>query len=124
MSLKKLFLLSRLAPMIRIYLSLIFVFAVISGTIAQARFDTLKKDSVRHLQPITIRAYLSEQPVLSVPASVSVINQQQLNLQPDNSFVSVLNSVPGVRAEERSPGSYRLSIRGSLISTAFIIWKY
>jgi iron complex outermembrane receptor protein len=119
MSLKKLFLLSRLAPMIRIYLSLIFVFAVISGTIAQARFDTLKKDSVRHLQPITIRAYLSEQPVLSVPASVSVINQQQLNLQPDNSFVSVLNSVPGVRAEERSPGSYRLSIRGSLIRSPF-----
>lgn len=59
------------------------------------------------------------QPVLSIPASVNIISQAQLNLQPDNSFVSVLNSVPGVRAEERSPGSYRLSIRGSLLRSPF-----
>jgi iron complex outermembrane receptor protein len=105
--------------MIKIYLPLIFIFAVASVVSAQKKPDTLKRDSIRQLQPVTIRAYLSEQPVLSVPASVSVINQQQLNVQPDNSFISVLNSEPGVRAEERSPGSYRLSIRGSLLRSPF-----
>ncbi|MDB5144172.1 MAG: TonB-dependent receptor, partial [Mucilaginibacter sp.] len=63
--------------------------------------------------------YLVEQPVLSVPASVSVLGPAQLNLQPENSLVSALNTVPGVRMEERSPGSYRLSIRGSLLRSPF-----
>ena len=90
-----------------------------SPVIAQNKPDTLKKDSIKTLNGVTVRAYLSEQPVLNVPASISVISQQQLNVQPDNSFISVLNSQPGVRAEERSPGSYRLSIRGSLLRSPF-----
>ncbi|HAL81148.1 MAG TPA: TonB-dependent receptor [Mucilaginibacter sp.] len=105
--------------MIKIYLSIILIFSIVAGVNAQNKPDTLKKDPVKQLQPVTVRAYLSEQPVLSIPASVSVINQQQLNVQPDNSFISVLNSQPGVRAEERSPGSYRLSIRGSLLRSPF-----
>jgi len=105
--------------MIKIYLVFIFMLAVPLAVSAQKKADTLKKDSIKQLQPITIRAYLTEQPVLTVPASVNVINRQQLNVQPDNSFISVLNSVPGVRAEERSPGSYRLSIRGSLLRSPF-----
>ena len=78
-----------------------------------------KPDTIRQLQTVTVKGYLSEQPVLSVPASVSVLSAKQLKLQPDNSFVTALNTVPGVRAEERSPGSYRLSIRGSLLRSPF-----
>jgi len=106
-------------PVVKIYFILFFIFAITLGANAQSKPDTLKKDSTKQLQPVVVKAYLSEQPVLSVPASVAVINQAQLNVQPDNSFISVLNSVPGVRAEERSPGSYRLSIRGSLLRSPF-----
>jgi iron complex outermembrane receptor protein len=81
--------------------------------------DTLKKDTTRQLQPVTIKAYLSEQPRLRAPASVSVIGSAQLQLQPNASLVTVMNTVPGVRMEERSPGSYRLSIRGSLLRSPF-----
>jgi iron complex outermembrane recepter protein len=35
------------------------------------------------------------------------------------SFVPVLNSLPGVRMEERSPGSYRISLRGSSLRSPF-----
>ena len=104
--------------MIKFHLLLLFVLITFSLR-AQNNSDTLKKDSIRHLLPVTVRAYLNEQPVLSVPASVSIINQQQLHLQPENSLISVLNSEPGIRAEERSPGSYRLSIRGSLLRSPF-----
>lgn len=86
---------------------------------AQNKLSSTPKDTIKHLQPVTIRGYLSDQPLLNVPASVSAIDKAQLGLQPDNSFVSALNSVPGVRAEERSPGSYRLSIRGSLLRSPF-----
>ena len=104
--------------MVKIYLS-ILLFLIITGAAAQKKPDSLRKDTSKLLSPVTIRGYLSEQPVLSVPASATVINQGQLSLQPDNSLVSVLNTVPGVRAEERSPGSYRLSIRGSLLRSPF-----
>lgn len=104
--------------MLKIYFS---IFLIISGcTVCFAqKADTLKRDSARHLIGATVRAYLTEQPVLSVPASVSVLSPEQLKLQPNNSLVSALNTVPGVRMEERSPGSYRLSIRGSLIRSPF-----
>ncbi len=101
----------------RIPATFIFLFSI-SAAFAQ-KTSPVKKDTVKQLEPVTVRAYLSEQPVLSIPASISVIGQQQLDLQPGNSFVSVLNSTPGVRAEERSPGSYRLSIRGSLLRSPF-----
>ncbi|RFZ83364.1 TonB-dependent receptor [Mucilaginibacter terrenus] len=87
--------------------------------VAQQKPAPVKTDSVKQLQTVTVKGYLSEQPVLSVPASVSVLGAQQLKLQPDNSFVTALNTIPGIRAEERSPGSYRLSIRGSLLRSPF-----
>src|ERR1700744_6650669 len=106
-------------PMIKIYFSLILVVIVHSLCLAQKPADSLKKDSTKHLAGTTVIGYLIEQPVLSVPASVSVLSPAQLNLQPENSLVSALNTVPGVRMEERSPGSYRLSIRGSLLRSPF-----
>lgn len=104
--------------MIKHYLSLVSLFIVTGAAIAQTK-PTAKPDTLRPLNPVTVKGYLSEQPVLSVPASVSVLGAAQLKLQPDNSFVSALNTVPGIRAEERSPGSYRLSIRGSLLRSPF-----
>jgi iron complex outermembrane receptor protein len=86
---------------------------------AQNKTDSLKRDTGKRIPAVTVTGYLSEQPVLSVPASVSVLTPAQLQLQPNNSLVSAMNTVPGVRMEERSPGSYRLSIRGSLLRSPF-----
>lgn len=72
-----------------------------------------------HLEEITVTSYFSERPLLRLPASVSVIDSAQLNMQHGLSLVPALNTAPGVRMEERSPGSYRLSIRGSLLRSPF-----
>lgn len=105
--------------MMKIYSSIcLFIISPIL-CFAQKSNDTLKGDTFRHLTEVTVKGYLIEQPVLSVPASVSVLGPSQLNLQPENSLVSSMNTVPGVRMEERSPGSYRLSIRGSLLRSPF-----
>lgn len=77
------------------------------------------KDTTNLLQTVTVNAYFSRQPVLSVPASVSVIGREQLQQQQPYSLLPALNTVPGVRMEERSPGSYRLSIRGSLLRSPY-----
>ncbi|MDT3403009.1 TonB-dependent receptor [Mucilaginibacter terrae] len=76
-------------------------------------------DTSRKLKPVTVRGYLSEQQMLQVPASVGVLSNKQLSLQPTNSLVSAMNTLPGIRMEERTPGSYRLSIRGSLLRSPF-----
>jgi iron complex outermembrane receptor protein len=102
---------------VKLYLILSFIFSAVSY--ARGECDTVKTDSTKKLQAVTIKGYLSDQPLLSVPASVSVLTADQLKLHPDNSLVSAMNTIPGVRMEERSPGSYRLSIRGSLLRSPF-----
>lgn len=103
--------------MLKIYTAIFIVLACAQTAIAQT--TPAKKDTAKKLNEVTVRGYLNEQPVISTPASVSVLTPAQLKLQPDNSLVSALNTVPGVRMEERSPGSYRLSIRGSLLRSPF-----
>jgi iron complex outermembrane receptor protein len=78
-----------------------------------------KVDSVQRMDEIVVRGYISEQPILKAPSSVSVISSKALRDQPGISMLPAFNSVPGIRMEERSPGSYRLSIRGSLLRSPF-----
>src|SRR5688572_247536 len=75
-------------------------------------------DSVS-LPEVTVAAYLGKKTLLRLPSSTAFIDSAKLNYQHGQSLVPVLNTVPGVRMEERSPGSYRLSIRGSLIRSPF-----
>ena len=75
-------------------------------------------DSVK-LSEVIISSYLTSRPLLRLPTSVHLIDQNELNKQSGQSLVPVMNALPGVRMEERSPGSYRLSIRGSLLRSPF-----
>jgi iron complex outermembrane receptor protein len=82
-------------------------------------FAQVKTDSIKRLNEVVIRPYFSPQPLLRSTASIGLIDQQTLEKQPASSLVSVVNTLPGLRMEERSPGSYRLSIRGSLLRSPF-----
>lgn len=53
------------------------------------------------------------------PAAVAIVNEQALQRSGQPSLVPAMNAVAGVRMEERSPGSYRLSLRGSLLRSPF-----
>jgi len=92
---------------------------IIFSLLVNFSFAQSKVDSVQKVEEIVIRAYLSEQPILRVPSSVSLISNKQLRDQPGISMLPALNAVPGIRMEERSPGSYRLSIRGSSLRSPF-----
>ncbi|WP_316816130.1 TonB-dependent receptor [Pedobacter nyackensis] len=82
--------------------------------IAQTKQDTTKK-----LNEVIIRPYFSNQPLLRSTGSIGLIDQAVLDRQVSTSFVFAMNTLSGVRMEERSPGSYRLSIRGSLLRSPF-----
>lgn len=79
----------------------------------------VKVDTVKVLDEITIRAYEADRPLLEVPASVGLILESDLTRFSNTSLVSSVNNLPGIRMEERSPGSYRFSIRGSSLRSPF-----
>jgi len=78
-----------------------------------------ESDSVKILQEVTIRAYEANRPILQVPASVGLVMSSDLQRFSNTSLVSAVNNIPGIRMEERSPGSYRFSVRGSSLRSPF-----
>lgn len=71
------------------------------------------------LEQVEIKAYFNKQPLLRLTSSAAVLGQQRIQSQQSPSLVSVMNTVPGLRMEERSPGSYRLTLRGSMLRSPF-----
>ncbi|MEP6951864.1 MAG: TonB-dependent receptor plug domain-containing protein [Ginsengibacter sp.] len=76
-------------------------------------------DSSQILQNIIVKAYEQNRRLIDVAAPVSVTGQAQLNRFGNMSILPALNIIPGVSMEERSPGSYRLNIRGSSLRSPF-----
>jgi iron complex outermembrane receptor protein len=77
------------------------------------------KDSVAPMNAILIRGYETNAVALQTPAAVSQLNRKSIQAVSTYSMLPAFNQVAGVRMEERSPGSYRLSIRGSLLRSPF-----
>ncbi|MGX5687326.1 TonB-dependent receptor [Arcticibacter tournemirensis] len=76
-------------------------------------------DTTNLLRSVVINAYFGSQPALTMPSTISVVTAGQIEALQPHSLLPAMNAVPGVRMEERSPGSYRLSIRGSLLRAPF-----
>ncbi len=79
----------------------------------------LAKDSITLLTEVVVKAYSQNRPSLEIPAAVGLVDAKLLNRFNNTSLLPAVNSVPGVRFEERSPGSFRLAIRGSSLRSPF-----
>ena len=66
-----------------------------------------------------INAYKQNRKLSEVSAAVNFVGQQQLNRFGNNNIMAAVNASPGVRMEERSPGSYRFNIRGTSLRSPF-----
>lgn len=78
--------------------------------------DTIDKQV---LDEVIVSAYAANRSLQEIPAAVNIISPQQLNRFGNTSLLPAINATPGVRMEERSPGSYRLSVRGSALRSPF-----
>ena len=76
-------------------------------------------DTTLMLEEVTVRAYEQNRKLMQVPAAVVTINKTQLSRSLNTTILPAMNSNPGIRMEERSPGSYRLNIRGSSLRSPF-----
>src|SRR5579863_8592441 len=73
----------------------------------------------RPLQEVVVKAYEQNRKLIDVGAPVAVVSKATLDRFGEGSILPAMNMEPGVRMEERSPGSYRLNIRGSSIRSPF-----
>ena len=103
---------------LRLFLLLTSYLLLITSLYAQTDSARFLNDTTT-LESITVTAFGSNAKWKDAPAAVALINQRELQRFDNKTLVPVLNTVAGVRMEERSPGSYRLSIRGSLIRSPF-----
>lgn len=76
-------------------------------------------DTTRILDEFVVHGYLYDRPLNEVPAAVGIVQKADLERFSNTTLVPVMNTIPGVRMEERSPGSYRFSVRGSLLRSPF-----
>jgi iron complex outermembrane receptor protein len=66
-----------------------------------------------------VKVYVFEQKRSPLLTPDAFIQSKDLRRLSSTHFVSTLNSMAGVRMEERSPGSYRIAIRGSSLRAPF-----
>lgn len=71
------------------------------------------------LEPIEVRAFDQNKAVRELPASVAIVSPGYFDSHPSTSVVQAVQTIPGARVEERSPGSYRINIRGSSLRSPF-----
>lgn len=81
--------------------------------------DTGAVSRERRLADVVIQGFASGQRISETPSSVGYITDKDLQRSAGTSLLPALNMIPGVRMEERSPQSFRLSIRGSLLRSPF-----
>ncbi len=99
-----------------------FSFSLVGYSQEATKVQAQKADSISQnieLEPTEIIAWFNPQPVVGLTASAQTISSRKLEVQSTTTLLPALNTVAGIRMEERSPGSYRIAMRGSLIRSPF-----
>ncbi|MDQ8054071.1 MAG: TonB-dependent receptor plug domain-containing protein [Pedobacter sp.] len=99
----------------KLNLSLFFLLAWLP-VLAQVS-DTTKTNRLKEV--MVTNWYFSLPDQLRETGANTYLDEHDTKNQSQQSLVGLLNTVAGVRMEERSPGSYRLSMRGSLLRSPF-----
>ncbi|MGI9650637.1 TonB-dependent receptor [Chryseobacterium sp. RLHN22] len=78
-----------------------------------------KRDSATLISEVRIDTYKKPTAFINSTKSVSVISENLLNQNTPERMLESINQIAGARMEERSPGSYRISLRGSTLRSPF-----
>ncbi|RFC54614.1 TonB-dependent receptor [Brumimicrobium aurantiacum] len=93
----------------------IFSFSILFGQ----KSDSLPKVKATNFETVDILAYFNKLPLLGLTSSAQNISKELIETQGTTTLLPAINTVSGIRMEQRSPGSYRLAMRGSLIRSPF-----
>ncbi|WP_192822223.1 TonB-dependent receptor [Rufibacter sp. LB8] len=71
------------------------------------------------LQEVVVTGYETRRPLLQTAGAIGLLSSRDLQRFSETTLVPALNTLPGVRMEERATASYRLSIRGSSLRAPY-----
>lgn len=77
------------------------------------------ESKIRALKGIEVEGFLTGRDLSEQAGAIATINLENLQRFDQSSLVQAINSVPGIRFEERAGASYRISIRGSSVRSPF-----
>ncbi len=77
------------------------------------------KPDYQMLNAVTVTGYGSEAKLSEIAGAYSITPEASFERFNNDSPVRAMNMSPGIRFEERSPGSYRVSIRGNLLRAPY-----
>ncbi len=103
----------------RIWGCLIYALIILPTRGVTQSIDSTFADTVRLLNEVVVSGFANQRVLKEVPASIGFLDAKSLERFNSTNLLPAVNLVPGVRMEERSPGSYRFSIRGSLLRSPF-----
>lgn len=86
---------------------------------AQQNLSIILYPANSFLSEIVVKAFERNATMKDMPVTVSVLGRADLERYGNATILPAVNTVPGVKMDERSPGSYRLSIRGNLLRSPF-----
>ncbi|TXK37797.1 TonB-dependent receptor [Pontibacter qinzhouensis] len=72
-----------------------------------------------NLSEVIVTGYENNRRLLETAGAISVVDSEVIQRFDESSLVRAVNTVPGVRMEERAPASYRISIRGSSLRSPY-----
>ncbi|WP_073851229.1 TonB-dependent receptor [Pontibacter flavimaris] len=91
----------------------------ITNPAAGQELRVLLQPDAASLQEVVITGYETNRPLLQTAGAVSIVGREVIERFDESSLVRAVNTVPGVRMEERAPASYRISIRGSSLRSPY-----
>jgi iron complex outermembrane receptor protein len=95
---------------------IIYAFLIIGFMANGQKSDSL---NTQELANVYVRAFEKNRTWLNSPDALSIIDSGVIRLGNSTSFLPALNSQAGIRMEERSPGSFRIAVRGSSLRAPF-----
>ncbi|MEC7755313.1 MAG: TonB-dependent receptor [Bacteroidota bacterium] len=75
--------------------------------------------NVKNLDEVVVEGFTDNEKLSKMAGGIARLDAKDLNRFDNFSLVSAVNTLPGVRFEERAGASYRISIRGSSIRSPF-----
>ncbi len=100
------------------YIALILIFNC-NYLFSQDIQKSFSPKNIDTLNEVIITAYPGKLSSFTSPASVAILDSVFMKYRLQSELLPAVNVIPGIRMEERSPGSYRFSIRGSLLRSPF-----
>src|SRR5437868_4268218 len=89
-------------PLSTIKKSLPYLFLLFPFFVKAQVTDTIKE---KNIQEVVVKAYEQNRKLKEIPAAVNYVGRSTLDRFAPTSIVQAMNSTPGIRMEERSPGS-------------------